>query len=104
MELYQTYTGLLSNATKEATFNRITETEQTPQTILGDADGVLVIGVLKNDGIYHFYPVSSPQTIYASNNDVTNGDGASGDGGNTLLYWVLGILILFILSSKKRAT
>ncbi len=102
-ELASTYQLLLSDATKEATYNRIAETEATPQTILGDADGTLVIGVLKKDGIYHFYPVRSSQTIYASNNR-SDGDSASGDGGTTLLYWILGILVLFIISSKKRAT
>ena len=100
-ELTTTYTNLLTESVKEAKHNRIPETESTPQIILGNSDGVLLVGVLKKDGIYHFYPVESPQSTLEQDSQAGIG-GVSSQGTNTFLPYIVICIVAYLLFFNKK--
>jgi len=99
-ELTTTYTNLLSDAIKETKYNHTPETEATPQVILGASDGVLLIGVLKKDGIYHFYPIQSETT--ENDSQAAMGGVTASQGGNTFVPYIVICIVIYLLFFNKK--
>jgi hypothetical protein len=98
-ELTSTYTLLLSDATKEATYNRMAEVTVKPTEILAYANNTLVIGKRDKKGVYHFYPVLNPQTETESRASI----GGAAQVNDSTMFWFLfiGVLIYRVFIYKS---